>query len=165
MKRLFVTSTTYTGDLRTAGAQATGLAGGDALCAARATAQGLGGTWVAWLSSNSVNAWDRVADVGPWYQAQSAGTSMLLTLTNKAMLRSLPAQVVAVDETGVARTGDLWTGTTIGGMRSGDSCNNFESGSNQVFGTYGVVGSATQAWTVAGTSSCSSAKRLLCLEQ
>jgi hypothetical protein len=164
VKRVFVTSTTHTGNLRTA-AVASGVAGADAICKTRALAAGLSGAFVAWLSSSTQNGFDRISDVGPWYQVQSAGTLNLLTFTNKAMLRSLPTNVIAVDETGLAVSGDVWTGTTIGGTRTNDTCANFESASNLVFGAFGALGSTNQGWTIAGSSSCSSAKRLLCLEQ
>jgi hypothetical protein len=43
---VFVSSTTYTGNFG-------GLAGGDGLCASLASAAGLGGTWMAWLSDST----------------------------------------------------------------------------------------------------------------
>jgi hypothetical protein len=48
VKRVFVTSVLYTGDLG-------GLAGADAKCQQRAQAAGLGGTYLAWLADNSQN--------------------------------------------------------------------------------------------------------------
>lgn len=52
-KRVFVTSTTYNGNLG-------GLSGADAKCQARADAAGLAGTWKAWLSDSTTAADSRV---------------------------------------------------------------------------------------------------------
>jgi hypothetical protein len=57
--RTFVTSTLQLGTFG-------GLAGGDAICQARADAATLGGTWRAWLSTSTVDARDRI--VGAQYQ-------------------------------------------------------------------------------------------------
>jgi hypothetical protein len=43
-----------------------GLAGADAICAARATAGGLAGTYKAWLSTSTVNAKDRLVPASGW---------------------------------------------------------------------------------------------------
>ncbi len=59
-KRIFVTSTLYSGNLG-------GLSGADAKCLTAAQSVNLPGTWKAWLSSSTINAIDRIAEVGPWY--------------------------------------------------------------------------------------------------
>src|SRR5947207_2454473 len=51
-KRVFVTSGTWTGDLKTHGGGTDGLDGANKLCQGAATAAALGGTWVAWLSDS-----------------------------------------------------------------------------------------------------------------
>lgn len=62
---VFVTETTYRGgDLG-------GLAGADAKCATQASSLGLGGKYIAWLSTSTVNAIDRVpTNAGPWRRKQ-----------------------------------------------------------------------------------------------
>src|SRR5690606_4557544 len=57
---VFVTSTTHEP------ASLGGLAGGDAICAARAEAAGLPGTYVAWLSTATVDARDRLGSARGW---------------------------------------------------------------------------------------------------
>ena len=57
---VFVTSTTY------APGSLGGLAGADDLCAQRALAGGLDGTYVAWLSTTTMNARDRLAGSRGW---------------------------------------------------------------------------------------------------
>jgi CUB/sushi domain-containing protein len=56
---MFVTSAQYPAKLG-------GLAGADAICAARATAAGLAGTYKAWLSTSTVNAKDRLGTASGW---------------------------------------------------------------------------------------------------
>jgi len=54
-RRVFISSTTSNGNLG-------GLAGADATCQSLAEDAGLGGTWIAWLSSSSVHASSRMTD-------------------------------------------------------------------------------------------------------
>jgi hypothetical protein len=56
---VFATSTTQNGNLG-------GLAGADQLCATRASAAGLTGNYVAWLSTSSVDAIDRLGGASGW---------------------------------------------------------------------------------------------------
>jgi Collagenase NC10 and Endostatin. len=56
---VFTTSTTQTAALG-------GLAGADAICAQRALAAGLAGTYRAWLSTSTVNAIDRLGSASGW---------------------------------------------------------------------------------------------------
>jgi hypothetical protein len=56
---VFVTSTAAAGDFG-------GLAGGDAICAARARAAGFAGNFSAWLSTSTVDAIDRLAGSRGW---------------------------------------------------------------------------------------------------
>lgn len=60
-KRVFVTSTWYDGNLG-------GLTGADNKCQTRADAVGLGGTWKAWLSSQTVSAASRLTHSSDSYQ-------------------------------------------------------------------------------------------------
>ena len=66
-KTVFVTSTTHTGDLKAEGGGATGLAGADNICNARAGEASLPGTYTAWLSTNATDARDRVTQASVPY--------------------------------------------------------------------------------------------------
>jgi hypothetical protein len=59
-KRVFLTSTTYDGNLG-------GLAGADEKCQARANAANLGGTWRAWLSDSQTSASSRITQTNGKY--------------------------------------------------------------------------------------------------
>lgn len=58
-RRVYISLTATNGNMG-------GLTGADAICQADAATAGKGGTWVAWLSTSTVNAKDRLVDLGPW---------------------------------------------------------------------------------------------------
>src|SRR5258706_251442 len=78
-KRVFVTSSIYSGAVG-------GLAGADAQCQYRAGVHGFTGTYRAWLSDKTTNAYDRVIDDGPWYTTKDQ-----LAFSTKADMRDAPA--------------------------------------------------------------------------
>ena len=159
LKRVFVTSSQYDGDLARHG-------GGDKLCQQIATEARLGGTWKAWLSIGGMNAVDRIADVAPWYLVDGV-TKVFAT---KAQLRARPSVVINQDESGMVidpmmtAVGDLvvQTGTRNGGT-SGADCGGW---TNSGMGTYGFL-DLPEYWTEYADVDCSvgSNKRLYCFEQ
>lgn len=185
-KRVFVTSLTYTGNLAGEGKAATGLQGADNLCASHAAAANLGGTWVAWLSSSTENAIDRVPDVGPWYFVDRTTK----VFESKFYIKEGPRVPLARDERGkTVASSYVWTGTDNRGQydvrpryyAQGASfpisgCTDWTSaGSGSVGGVharaaYGLA-SQTLAWTEAGTgyddssADCSQQLRLYCFEK
>ncbi len=158
-KRMFVTSTAYKGDF---GA----VAGADALCNTAAQAATKGGTWKAWISSDSANAIDRIADVGPWYQETMAG-AFVKTFNNRANFAVSPLASIYVDEQGRGSRLDpttyYWTGTQASGLKAANTCTNWTSASSVQTGAYGP--SATSWSTNTTGSSCNSALSLVCFEQ
>ena len=65
--RVFVTDTGYEGNLG-------GLAGADAICQAQGNAVYPGTFWVAWLSTSTVDAVDRLTASGPFVRASDPST-------------------------------------------------------------------------------------------
>jgi hypothetical protein len=161
-KRVFVTSELYDGNLKAAGnSTTTGLAGADKLCQGRATAAGLGGNWIAWLSDSNTNAFDRIADVGPWYLLN--GT---LVFANKAALKGNPLTRINVDETrAVNNILFPWTGTNADGTKTTANCNNWTVNNASVAGEVGSTNSTTSAWTAAAAPACFIFYNLYCFEQ
>jgi hypothetical protein len=158
-KRIFATSTRHNGDLKTAGGGATGLEGADNLCRTAATGGGLGGSWKAWLSDSSTNAIDRIADVGPWYALDGK-----LVFNNKAGLATTPVNAIRVDQNGNAWGGEVWTGTSVGGSKSGSCCLDWTSTDSA--GVDATIGSSGYNWTdTAWTRICSNKCFLYCIEQ
>lgn len=162
-KRLFITSKTFHGDLGAGG----GLAGGDASCTSAAQAAGLGGSWKAWLSTTTVDAIDRIVEVGPWYDL--AGTVIFSGKTN---LTTSPLAGLWIDENKAMLASDrIWTGTGFGGtyldqLSGTKPCADWTSGAMSEQAKIGQVGrSDGAAWTAYTGTTCDQNGHLLCLEQ
>jgi len=153
-KRVFITSATYSGDLKGTTGAVNGLAGGDALCTAAGSA--MGGEWKAWLSDSHSNAFDRIDDFSPWYNLSGK-----LAFPNKASLRSAPAEAI-LSQKGIPDS--AWTGTRSGGGKSTDTCSDWTSDVNGTGGTTGIGGGSQ--WTELGFGdACNSTNALICFEQ
>jgi hypothetical protein len=177
-KRVFVTFNVYTGDLKTQGGGTDGLDGADKLCALAAASVNLGGQWKAWLSTSSVNAIDRIAEVGPWLNLAKQ-----VVFFNKATVKSgalVPIRYSerAHDITSGGPTSATWTGTNGDGVRSQPgtadrTCLDWTIGTvdisappsswNQAQDGSGL--SAGKLWTEFGIHHCDDKHRLVCFEQ
>jgi hypothetical protein len=169
VKRVFVTHTGFPGDLKTAGAGATGLEGADNLCNGLARDAGLGGSWRAWLSSSTVSAIGRIADVGPWYTVD--GKTLLFS--DKANLQSLSRAPISQTELGedllALPLGSIrelvWTGSNIGGAPNGSHCADWTSAASDKAGNAGYWRYST-SWTEDGLlPTCDNPLALYCFEQ
>lgn len=176
-KRVFITSTLYTGnlvqaanDLISSKLYTDAQTAADALCQSRADAAGLGGSYRAWLSTQGSDAIDKISETaGPWFTV--TGTKVADTKSNFATLGLKAA--IDINELGEIVIHDLdepyeeypWTGTTGEGLRSLDTCNDWNSSNNIYDGTFGVAGQYKQQfWTKAGRRSCENLESLYCLE-
>jgi hypothetical protein len=137
-----------------------GLAGADRFCQARATAAGLPGTYVAWLSNSTADAVDRVQGVGARGWVRPDGLEVGDTIDG--MLAGEMFHPVRMDEAGVA-FGDIsdlgddntLTGTNPDGRWSGDSCGNWNDATAEV--TLGATSSVGAFFTNVVTADCSGA--------
>lgn len=155
-KRVFVTSTTTDGAFG-------GTSGADTICADRATAAGLGGTFKAWIS---------VTGDGPSTRfTQSAAPYGLADGTIVAndwndLTDGTLAHAIDVDESGHAvGVSDVWTSTTTGGDPTVTNCNNFLNNTAGVAAVCGNTGLKNSGWTNASTPACNFSLRLYCFEQ
>jgi hypothetical protein len=173
-KRVFATSGTYTGDLKTEGAGVDGVDGADRICATAAAAAALGGTWKAWLSSSTVNAYSRMNDVSPWYLVDRR-TKVFENKTGllQGALKIGPFVDIKTNEFGVVNPpADTWTGTEIGGVAgpraSPFACKDWTN-NQSVNGYEGLVGIGIgfnlSWWTDSATNPCKNRSRLYCFEQ
>lgn len=153
-KHAFITSTRRTGDMN-------GIAGGDMACGSLAAGAGLGGKWVAWLSTQGgVDAVDRLTHDGPWYLVDR----MTLAVASKAQLTGATiTHPIDRDEKGVAVEDEAWTGTR-NGRASNSDCNGWNSVQIPVQGTTGKSDQASADWTASGDSLCATQQRLYCFE-
>lgn len=158
-KRVFVTRGAYTGALTAVMGIPDGLAAGDAICQQRAKAAGLTGSYVAWLSSSTKDAIDRVTAQGPW-QLVGGGVAF----ENRSQLYGEPLVQIDRDERGqwVSSVETLvWTGTRAGGGRDVDTCANWTT--TQGRGRYGRD-SIDFDWTDSWWTYCDRAHHLICFE-
>lgn len=147
-----------------------GVAGADARCT-EATQRLSGGAWIAWLSTPTVNAIDRVAEVGPWFDL--AGMHLF---SDKAQLASTPDTGLWFDQGGIGLgTEAIWTGTGTGGTYSeraalpGErpsepACRDWTwgfDGQSAVAGSTGFI----RGWTQSYNLQCSVHGHLICIEQ
>lgn len=165
-KRIFVTRLSYPADLATAGEAPDGLSGADHICNVSASAAELGGVWLAWLSTSSVDAIDRIEDVGPWHLVN--GTKVF---NNKDNLRTSPIAGVTLSEWGTFVDdqfwgyGTVWTGTTVGGRADAETCNDWTSTDDAVRAPFGQTSATFGGWTHSGRTYCDDYKHLYCIEQ
>jgi hypothetical protein len=156
-KKVFVTSTVTNGDLG-------GLSGADATCNSLASNAALGGTWVAWLSTDTVNAVSRLTPgSGPFLSADSLTfiANDIADLTSSSL-----DGPITEDENGVFRTGQLvWTATLGNGVYAGtDDCNDWTSSDSGNSAETGNSSSSSLSWTQVGSQNCDQSLRLYCFE-
>ena len=154
-RRAFLTSTTYSGNLKIAGnASSSGYEGANTLCARHAADAGLGGQWIAFVGSIANAPATRVSGSGPWSKRlPDGGQSVAIVSLASALVAS-----VDVDERGGAASGEIWSG------RAGPACSDWHAETGE-----GIVGSPTPAagigWQNTGSRVCNLKFSLLCLEQ
>ncbi len=153
--RVFVTSTNSTGNLG-------GLAGADAECQELAGNALLGGTWVAWLSTNGVNAKDRLPDtLGPFVRAADG---VLIAADESDLTDGSISNPIAKTETGgFPAHASTWTGTYSDGTAADVTCANWTN-TIAVLGAYGVSDITSSAWTNSGGTICSGSRGFYCFE-
>ncbi len=156
-KRAFVTSTLHTGNLG-------GLSGADAICQSRADAALLGGSWIAWLSTSTVNAITRSSFSG---NIVTIGGD-LVSSNGWAGLTGNIILPIQFTETGTLITNSdpvtrAWTGTKYDGTyNSGFTCSDWTSTSGS--GTAGAA-TVTGEWSQNANFTCNTSFRLYCFEQ
>lgn len=160
-KRVFVTNTTYTGNIG-------GLSGADSNCQSQADAASLGGTWKAWLSDASTNASSRLSQsIVPYVKVD--GTTVVVNNWSDLTDGSLNS-AINKDQYGNTQSGlDVWTNTDTSGNRIASvtsyTCTNWSSSSNRVRSYYGDSGYTNIQWTNQGYNTCNKTFRLYCFEQ
>jgi len=165
-KKVFLTSTFGTGNLGSwagAGGNA-GLAAGDAICQAHATAAGLANAanFKAWLSDSTVDAKDRITSNGPWVRLDGVPVA-----DDKAdLLDGSLFTSINVDENGVYWLGfGVWSGTTDSGVKSPLTCNAWSDATSGFTGASARATSAGAFWSDRFASTCDNTLfKLRCFE-
>lgn len=162
-KTVFTTSTTYDGDLKTAGEGATGLDGGDNICNARARAAGLPGTYTAWLSSSVTNARDRVTQASVPYQ-RTDGVQVVDDFADLLDCSDtcLDAPIL-LTEFGAFGSIVAWTGTDqTGGKGYLNQCGDWTTSNAGAF--FGDTRETGPRWTGIGWWPCDRQLALYCVQ-
>lgn len=177
-KTIFITSTTYNGNLVTAANQwltktyNDSLTAGDALCQSRADVAGLQGSYRAWLSTEGTDAIDRLSiTAGAYYKVDGTlvakGRDELITTGVRSSINLTEYGLPPAQSTSNVFPSKVWTGTTASGVRSvGSTCSNWttESGNSNT----GIAGSTlplqTWSWTFSSIPACVNFLALYCLE-
>lgn len=162
---VFVTNQVFNGNLG-------GLQGADDKCNAEASAAGLVGTYVAWLSDSTTDARDRIRDQGYITVAGAVVATGLADLTDGTIgapidvdAEGIPVPIVAGSATGV------WTNTTPSGVDFGQSASPDGDACGDWTLTAGAaaIGSILRTgvqWTGGGTTvACNFTYRLYCFGQ
>lgn len=144
---VFVTSTKYRGDIG-------GLSGADDKCNTRASAAGLPGSYKAWMSSSTVDAWTRIDDA-PYVRTgdyQIVATS-LADLTDGTI-----AYTISNTEFGVATSTGVWTNTNANGLKhyvvANQVCTDWTSNSGSLMTYSGRTSYTNSNWTQYGDLGC-----------
>ena len=152
---VFVTSTTTTGAMG-------GLAGADTICAERAAAAGLPGTYVAWLSTSTVDAVDRLAGARGWVgtDGRAFADEIADIMTGRIF------HPIRHDELGAAIPyvgSQVWAATDVDGTRAEvlTFCADWTL-ANDESAFRGEALATTGAWTRTTAARCSTAQRLYC---
>ena len=164
-QRVFVTSTTYDGNLG-------GLAGADAKCQARADAANLGGSWKAWISDSNTSAASRLVHSNIPYRRLD-GVKIADNWTDLTTYPGLDALLNITELNTLAPSSFetyTWTNTLEdGGIRITDSSKSCNNWTNNEYGTgfAGATGrvNATWGWSNWGGTNCDYKLRLYCFEQ
>lgn len=155
--RVFITSASFSGDLRTEARAASGLDAADALCQTAADGAGLGGRFIAYLSSNTDDAVSRFAsEDGPFHLLDGQTVVYPTAAAIGGGAKAEPTN----ERGGSVGLDDFWTGSSAGGKASGNDCRGWTSA--DLFDD-GSIGSrfGDSEYDMA----CSGSYRLLCLEQ
>ncbi len=159
--RVFVSSTTYKGDLG-------GLTGADDTCQGIAEKTGLGGTWMAWLSDDTVGPADRFITKGG--NRPYVLLNMMKIADDWADLvdGSLDTQLNRTEmNTAGAGSNSVWTNTGVDGHPSStmNTCVKWTDGTGSPNGNYGERNQSDMRWTNKGANSCSNTFHIYCFEQ
>jgi hypothetical protein len=137
-----------------------GIAGADLKCTSLATAQGLKGTYRAWLSVAGTNAADRITSAGPWHLVNG----QIVANTHAELVSGTLLRPINVDEKGntpPAAEDRVWTGTGPNGVFSGPECGVWSgAGSARV----GEAEFKDGRWTNSTVEDCGQVNRVYCFE-
>jgi len=152
-KRVFVTAATTAGSFG-------GLTQADSICQTAASAAGVAGRFVAWVSTDAVAAPSRIPGNGPWYTMDDR----LVFASKLAITTEGPAVEIDRDERNNRQlAARVWTGTQANGTSAPENCVNYTNPAAS--GQAGRTSQRDRDWTQSGTVLCATPLHLYCFEQ
>jgi hypothetical protein len=132
----------------------------DAACQAEADAAGLPGTYVAWLSTSTTNAIDRLAGSRGWVRAD--GAPFVDAIADLAAGRLFYPPSIDVNGAQLPTTTAVFTGTLPDGTADPFTCGDLSSTSDLM--AYGVSNQTSGSWTRinASFSVCGTSVQIYC---
>lgn len=163
--RIFVTSTTHSGNLK--GTEDSAVVGADKICDERKRAAGLTREYKAIISVPGQQASSRLNITGEIYIFTGAETKLLVA-ANEADLWAADddplLNAINIDEAYNSVAGQkVWTGTNLNGGLANDHCNGFTSTTGSAW--YGLASSKDGQWTESDTDPCTNSYRIYCISQ
>lgn len=160
-RRAFITSEIFDGALG-------GVSGADAKCQSAADATELGGTWKAWIATESISSTPAAR-----FTPSPSGYELLDgRMLGGTSLDEFPASLLTqlnTDENGqgVAGRSLVWTGLRQNGLpyELTSRCQEWTSNSPNDRGSAGTTSLTNFSWTITETPSCDLQFRLYCFEQ
>ena len=168
---VFITSTTYDGSFGNSkkfnNSETTlEVVTADSLCQARADAASLGGTWVALISDDTSNAFDRLINCNDKAWVMLSGPPNVIAHSKADLFDGVLDQAINVDEFG-NNVGNnfVWTGTKPDGTAElSNNCNNWTSAKQFHRGYRGRSNYAGPVWIHYGVGNCNQPRHLYCFE-
>jgi len=152
---MFATSTIYQGNFG-------GLSAADSICAARAAAGDLSGTWIALLSTSTIDAKDRIYEDGPFYNVLGQ-----LVANNETDLwdGSIASTLMADEFKGTGNSVlEIYSGSTQSGVVA-NTCGDWTSNSASAYSSIGSLNQTSSYWinNTGAYQYCAPYRRLLCI--
>jgi hypothetical protein len=138
-----------------------GLGGFDVACNQAGSKIDMKAKWAAWISTTSVKAIDHVGHVGPWVVAFTNQPIAVTeaTLTSGALINGIDRSELNGQITGQS----VFTGTSLDGTWSGNSCGDWTLNDTASKGTRGISGHKDATWTAAALG-CDMDAHIYCFE-
>lgn len=140
---------------------ASGRASADKLCNQEANRAGLGGTFIAYLSTFNESAPDRLPDNAAWYLVSTP----VLIFSSRMAIPGGPQNPLDREANGSYAGGaSAWTGTDQSGVRAANLCNDWLEGTTNAAGRRGRVG-AVGLWVAENDETCEKQYRVYCFQK
>jgi len=116
------------------------------------------GQFIAWLSTEAIDAIDRLPDTARWTL-----TDDTRVFESRDAIVDGPSVPIDLDQNGDrANPSPVWTGTSPSGHVANDNCLDWENGNTK--GRHGRSNATDSAWTDDAASDCNLELRLYCFE-